>query len=303
MPFTNSAIANRVRSNWLIIGCANGTVPIVIIWKYHAGEIGYTVALLAGAIVLTVGNIAILLGFRQLSKREGGPLGKRLVVGAAVLAIAAFLATILGVSVKKHRNGYLNLALSDVPLSSIEPVQRRLVVELIRRTNANSQEENKAMAEAQKVPMNPAVYSAQSFADQQIIQSTLAHLAIYTEIDFQYSAKQQSAREDFRRKMAVCDAEYLTKWDAQRRRQEDTESAANQIEHNWFTSVKALYDYAEQHARNIAVIDGRISISDVPVRQRFNDLFDQSKALHEKLESAVREEIEPQQKAKANIEE
>ena len=275
----------------------------MIIWKYHAGEISYAVALVTGLIVLAVGNIAILWGFQQRSKREGNQSGRMPAFGAGVLATAAFLATILGVSIVKHQNAYESLALSDTPLTSIEPEQKRLVVELIRRTAANSKEENKAMAEAQKVPMNPAVYSPDSFANPQAIQSTLAHLTIYAEIDFQYFTKQQSVREDFRRKMMVCDPKFLSKWDTQRQGQEDTEKAADQLEHEWFASVKSLYDYAEQYARNIAVIDGRISISDVAVRQRFNGLLDQSKSLHEKLESAVREEVQLQRKAKANIEE
>ena len=281
--------------------CINSAVPLTIIWKYHVGEVSFSVALLTGAIVLAGGNLAALFGFQQRSKRDGSPLDKRLIAGAVALAAVSFLLTILGVSSVKHRNEYAELAVSDTPLSSIEPERKRLVVELLRRTAAISQEENKKIAEAQKVPMNPVVYSPESFTDQKTIQSTVGQLANYSEIDFQYFAQQQSAREDFHRKMTACDSEYLKKWDADRREQEQTEKSASQLEHDWFASVKTLYDYAEQHARQIAVKDGKISISDNTVRTTFDGLLDRSKALHDNLESTVREEVRLQQLAKAKI--
>ena len=290
-----------MKAEWLVLVCLNGTVPVAIIWKYHGGEISSAVALITGVIVLAVGNIAALLGFQKRTRRDGSPLERRLVAGAGALAVASFLLTIFGVSLVKHRNGYAELATSDRPLSGIEPERKRLVVELLRRTAAISQEENKTIAEAQKVPMNPVVYSPESFADQQAIQSTLAQVAKNVEIDFRYFAQQQSAREDFSRKMTTCDPEYLKQWDAERQRQDDAEKSANQLEHDWFASVKSLYDYANEHAREIAVRDGRISISDETVRQTFDALLDRSKALHDRLESTVQDEVRLQQQAKAKI--
>ena len=288
-------------NRWLILICVNGTVPSVILWKYHAGEISSAIALLCGAIVLAVCNTVVLLGFQKRSKRDGSPIQRSLVVGVIALAIVALLSTALGLRLLHQRNDYADIAISDEPLSSIEPEQKRLVVELIRRTAAISQEENKAMAEAQKVPMNPAVYAPESFRDKEKIQSTLAQLTNYAEIDFQSFDKQQSVRADFRRKMAVCDAEYLKKWDAERKEQEDREKSANQLEHDWLASVNVLYLFAEQHTRDIAVDDGKTSISDPTVRKNFNDLLAQSKDLHERLESTAQEEVRLQKQAKARI--
>jgi len=93
----------------------------------------------------------------------------------------------------------------------------------------------------------------------------LAQLAKYVEIDFRYFAQQQSARADFSRKM------------------------------------NSLYDYADQHAGEIAVRDGKISISDETLRTTFDALLDRSKALHGKLESTVQEEVRLQQQANAKI--
>ena len=159
-----------MKDEWLLLVCLNGAVSVAVIWKYHGGEFSSAVARMSGVIVLAVGNIAALWGLQKRSKRGGSSLERRLVASAGALAVASFLLTIFGVSLVKDRIGYAELATSDTPLSSIEPERKRLVVELIRRTAAISQEENKAMAEAQKVPMNPAVYSPESFADQKTIR-------------------------------------------------------------------------------------------------------------------------------------
>lgn len=288
-------------NSWLILVCINGAAPVTIVWKYHSGEISSAVALFSGAIVLALVNIAALLGIQRRSKRNGSSLRRRFVVGAMGLAIAAFLATLLGLSLVQQRNEYAGLAMSDVPLAQIEPERKRIVVELIRRTAEISQEENNSMAEVQKVPMNPAVYTPESFANKQIMQSTLAQLTKYSEIDFQYYAKTQDLRQDFRRKMAACDAEYLKSWDAGRKEQEDKDQSTNRLEHDWLTSVNALYVFAEQHAGDIAVKDGKVSVPNPAVREIFNNLLAQSKALHARLESTVQEQVKAQKQAQAEI--
>jgi len=101
--------------------------------------------------------------------------------------------------------------------------------------------------------------------------------------------------------MTACDSKYLKQWDAERQEQEDSEKSANQLEHDWFASVNSLYDYADQHAGEIAVRDGKISISDETLRTTFDALLDRSKALHGKLESTVQEEVRLQQQANAKI--
>lgn len=217
------------------------------------------------------------------------------------MAGIGFLSTAFGVSQLKQRSDYYDLAMSNRPLNSIEPERTRLIVEYIRGLAADSQKENKEIAEAQKAPMNSAIYSPESFADQEAMRSTLGRLATFTQIDFRYAAKLQAESEDFHRKMARCDPEYLKSWDAEKRDQDELEKSANQLERDWFISVNALYAYGEQHAREIKATDGKISISNPIVRQTFNDLLGRSKALHEQLETIVQQEVRNRQAAKAHI--
>lgn len=293
---------NPNRNVWIALVCVNAGAPLFEIWEYHSGAINSAAALLSVGLVLVVLNSVVLGSLFARARRKGRPFQqKKLLLPAGAMAVIAFLSTVVGVSLMRQRNDYFDLAMSDRPLSSITPEQKRLVVEYIRRAAANSQEENKAMAEAQKQPIDPAVYSPESFANQEVMRSTLALLTAYTRIDFEYFAKLQAIREDFRRRMAASDPGYLKSWDADRSDNEQMQQSANQVEHDWFASVDTLYSYGEQHAGQIEVKGGRVSISNPTVRRKFDDLFSQSKALHDKLESVVRDEVKLQRQAKANI--
>lgn len=289
------------RNAWIVLACVNAGAPTFGVWAYHTGSINFVAASLSVAFVLLMLNSVVLWTLLARSKRNGWPLPmKQMGLAAGVMAVIALLITAVGASLVKQRNSYFELAMSDTPLSSIEPERERLVVEYIRRAAANSQEENKAMAEAQKVPINPAVYSPGSFVTQDAMRRTVSLLAAYTGIDFGYFAKQDAVREDFHRKMAACDPEYLKSWDADRGSQDELEKSANQLEHDWLASVDTLYSYTERHADQIKVKQGKISIPNKLVRDEFDDLLGHSKALHEKLESVVQEELRLQQQAKAS---
>jgi hypothetical protein len=302
MPPSVVAPINPNRNIWIALVCVNAGAPFFEIWKYHSGGINSVTAMLSVAFVLVAFNLMVLWSLFARVSRKGWPLQrKKLTLGAGAMAVIAFFTTAAGVSLVKQRNNYYDLAMSDRPLSSIEPERKRLVVEYIRRAAANSQEENKAMAEAQKRPIDPAVYSTESFSNQKVMRSTLARLTAYTQIDFEYFSKQQAVREDFRRKMEACDPGYLKSWDDDRTDYEQMEQSANQVEHDWFASVNTLYSYGEQHAGQIEVKEGKVSISDPTVRRKFDDLLSESKALHDKLESVVHDEVRHKQQAKADI--
>jgi hypothetical protein len=175
------------------------------------------------------------------------------------------------------------LAASNAPLNTIQPERRRWVVELMRRAAANDKEQCKALEEAKKAPMNPPVYSPESFANEEIIRQTLDRLSSYVELDLEYFEKQNAARDDFRRKMAACDPAYLNSWDALSKTQVEDEQASRRSEQVWLSSVESLYDFAARNTKHIVVKDGQLSIDKDSVRETFDDELETSKALHEKL--------------------
>jgi hypothetical protein len=302
MSLSRVSSSSPNRNIWIVLACVNASTPLFETWEYRSGGINSTAALLSVVFVLAALNSMVLWSLFARAKRNGWPIQwKKLIIAASTMAVIAVFSTFVGVSLVKKRNNYYDLAMSNKPLSSIEPERKRLVVEYLRRAAANSQDENKAMAEAQKRPIDPAVYSTESFSSQEVMRSTLAQLTTYTQIDFDFSAKQQAVREDFRRKMKACDPGYLKSWDDDSTGYEQMQQSANQVEHDWFASVTALYSYGEQHARQIDVKGGKVSISDPDVGRKFDDLLNESKALHDKLESVVHDEVRRQQQSKAEI--
>ena len=290
----------RTRFNWILLVAVNIGVLITTIWEYHAGT-DRLVVLVSGGISLVAGNSIVLMAFRKRYHQDGKRLPKSLLVGATTFAVICSLLTVFGISKVSHHNEYLDLALSDTPLSRIEPEQKRLVVELIRQTEANSQEEDKEMAELQKNSINPPVYSPESFANKQVMESTVAQVARYAEVDSQYYGKQQAAREQFRQKMASVDPSYLASWNTKRQDQEAIEKTTILMERDWLAGLELLYDYAAQHVQEISVKDGKIVIPSDSVRKAFNEQLDRSKALHDKLVSSVQEQSQRQQELKRSV--
>lgn len=302
MVSSDLAAINPNRNIWVVLVCVNAGAPFFEIREYRSGGINPAAALLSAAFVLVALNLIALWSLFARARRNGWQLQrKKFILAGGAMAVIAFLSITTAVSLVKPRDNYFDLAMSDRPLSSIKPDRKRIIVEYIRRSAANSREENKAMAEAQKRPIDPAVYSPDSSSNKEVMRSTLSHLTTYINIDFEYFAKQQVAREEFRRKMAACDPEYLKSWDASRADYEEMQESANRAEHDWFTSVNQLYSFGEQYAGQIAVKEGEVSISDPAVRRKFNDLLRESQALHGKLESVVHAEVKRQQQAKADI--
>jgi hypothetical protein len=249
--------------DWLVLLCADATVPAVLVWKTHSGEVRPIIALVSGLLCLLVTNALVLMAISKHNKRTGQPTSKSLLLGATGLGVFVALLTSMAAFAVPQHNNYLDLALSDVPLSSIQPEQRRLVVELLRRRAANSREYDSIVAEVKTKPMSPSLYTPESFASEQVIKSTLAQLMKYTDADVEYSQKQQTVMSEFRQRMAKVDPEYLRTWDVDRQGQELAEESAISLERGWLESVVSLYGYAESHPKEICLKDGHLEFTTV----------------------------------------
>jgi hypothetical protein len=272
----------RKNLDWMMIGIVNVTIAVWISVKYRLGQTDEKVALISAGVCVVFLNLAVLWAVRRRRGNSGEPLPKSLVLGGAILGIIAFASTAVCVLATSHHSNYLDLAMSNRPLSSIDPEQTRLVVELLRGRAANSRENDKLLAEARRSPLNPALYSADSFAGAAVMKSTVERLTYFIEADFQYSEKQQALMQDFRQKMAQSDPAYLRSWDATRQEQETAEASAEKLEHEWLKSVQSLYAYAEDHTREISLKDGKLHFSAPAVQTTFAQQMTDSTALHDK---------------------
>jgi hypothetical protein len=291
----------QIQTGWIILATFNLGVAIFSLWNYHSGSATREVALISAAIVLVAGNLGVLFLFRKQRNKAGTPSPRSFIPTTIIFAIISFAIVTFGVSHLHHHNDYLDIAMSDIPLSSIEPEQRRLVVELIRQRAAYSRENNKDLVDASAHPLNPALYSPESFANKAVMESTVAALTKFMNIDLRYYGQVQESAQNFRKKMAVCDPTYLKSWDKSMQAQEATQASAMKVERDWFASVTSLYAYAEGHTSDITLKQGRLVIAATPILNSFNQQMSHSKDLQQKQLDLVTLLFKEQQQAKQNI--
>jgi len=88
------ASLNRDQMDWLVLLCVNATVPAVLLWETHSGEITRTIAVVSGLVCLLFMNGLILTKMRARSGRDGQPISNLKVLGGAGLGL--FAALVLG---------------------------------------------------------------------------------------------------------------------------------------------------------------------------------------------------------------
>lgn len=232
----------------------------MIAWELHSGEATSSIALIAGLTSVAVMNAVFLGAVHIRNKRSGQGTARSLLLGAAGLAVISALLTAGAVYLTPEHNEYLDLALSNTPLSQIHPQRKAILVELIRRRLELSQAYQKEAA--QMKPISPALYSPKSFASTSVMQSVSRQLKrAYTADDNYYEELQQSMN-DFRSKMEKVDPDYLRSFEAGGGKQEIGQKQAMELEGKWFKATIALYAYAGSHAGEITISQGKLHFAD-----------------------------------------
>lgn len=266
----------------LIFLACNISIPFFVPLQGQNAELSQHAMILVGWISSVLLNAALLWG---VLRRERGDrrLMKRTALLTLFLCIASGIASTVAVTLTAAQNSYLVLAQSDKPLSEIHPERKRLVVEFIRQSAANSAENNRNAAALK--PIDPPLYTVASFANKTAIETTAAQLKAAYALDVDYQTKVAQANRDFRGKMAIADAEYLRSWDASRRDEENEAVAISSAEKEWISNTLSLYDFAERHASEITVRSGTLEYASPAVRTEFIRRVDECKAFQQAMAS------------------
>ena len=292
---------SRQQLDWLMLACVNATVPAMLAWKTYSGDVTVKVSILTAIIILPVMNGVVVVGVRSRRKRQGIETPRSFIFWAVGLAMFSALVTTLTVTSISVRNGYFELALSGTPLNEIQPEQKRLVVELIRRRILNSRDYDRARAEVHNKPLSPALYSPESYVNVDVNHRTISELQKYAEVDFEYSSKQELAKAEFRTKMARIDPTYLQSWDSQRQDQQALETSMISLEKQWLDSVVVLYEFAAKHIEVIKLQGGKLLFSDPAIEQTFQRQQDASEALCSRLKEQSKELITRERQSRSHI--
>lgn len=251
---------SRRALDWLALVCIDVTVPAMIAWKHHLGEVTPAVALTSGLISVAFINAVFLGAVHIRNKRSGQGTARSLFVGGVGLAIVSALVTAGAVYLTPEHNEYVDLALSNTPLSQIHPQRKAILVEFLRRRLKIGQAYQKEAA--QMKPISPALYSPESFASTSVMQSVSRQLRRAYAADEDYYEELQQSMNDFRSKMEKVDPDYLRSFEAGGGKQEIGQKQAMELEGKWFKATIALYAYAGSHAGEITIRQGELHFAD-----------------------------------------
>jgi hypothetical protein len=284
---------------WIVLGCINITIPVVTIWKMHAGDLNRATALLTCWICFPLFNAVFLFTTRSWSHRSE-PLGTS---GKIVLVVALALMAALGTTVYLNsyalKNRYYASAMSDAPLASIRPARRRIVVEMIRKRAASSKEYQAKAAHFR--PITPPLYSPESFGGTETMNSTVGQLQHAFDIDASYFDDLKQSDAEFREEMEQADPQYLQSWLSSPNNEEEAADSVFAMERHWVQSVHDLYQYAASHHQSIIVRGGSLTFSSSQVSAKFQDLERASVGLQQKMQSARAALVKKQQESAAKV--
>jgi hypothetical protein len=272
-------ILNR-RLIWILL-LVNLSVPAFVFFQRDDNNLSDTATIWVGwlsALMMTT-MLGIEVYRRRRAANRNFPRG--IIWTSIGLVILSGLITTIAISSNPSDN-YLQVALSDTPLSKIHPERKRLLVELIRRNAANSAE-NRRLAKT-LTPISPALYSVDSFASKAAMESTSSQLKQEYDIDQTYATAMHQSMRQFHNQMQKVDPAYLRGFEAIRHDDDVLEDSIADAEARWVTSALDLYQYAIAHAGEISETnDGHLAIAPPDVRQILLQQIGTSKALQQMM--------------------
>jgi hypothetical protein len=272
------------RRFWIVIGCINIAIPAFTIWKMHTDDLGRVAALYTCWVSFVLLNAVCLLGMWSREHRAGRFVSRMRTVQGIAFALITAIAATFAVNSYAARNSYFALAMSSMPLESIRPARRRIVVELIRERAASSKAYQSAAAHFR--PISPPLYSPRSFATVDAMKTTVQQLQQAFDMDASYADRVKQRYARFCDEMGQADPQYLREWQSARNNQEQTEASLFSVEERWFQSVQDLYGYAAGQHESIVVRNDNLAFSSPEVKAQFENLENMSRDLQQKLQTS-----------------
>lgn len=286
--------------DWLIVVGVNLTAAFWLFWQHDIGDASAKTTSIAAPITFTVLNAVMLLSIRAKNRRLQLTTPTSIVVAAITLAVVAsgsFWAVL-------HRDldfihEILDEATSAKPISAIKPESRAILVQLLRTRLQNSREYN---ADASRFkPITPALYSAESFENENVIRSVKSQVEAAASLDIKYAGKQQDAMDEFKARMSKADPAYLESFEAQRKGADDEFAKASLQEKQWLDATDTLYDFAAANQKSMKLKGSQLVFSDPRVKATFENNKEQAVDLLNKLRAIQKEQAERQEKAMPDV--
>jgi hypothetical protein len=268
------------RIAWLLL-VVNLSVPAFVLFQRNGNHLTDAANIWVGWVSATMLTVMLVVGtyFRlPLDRRQ---IPRSMVLTSFALVVLSGLITTISIAASPS-DDYLAVALSDKPLDKIKPERKRLIVELIRKNKAAS-DENSRIAKTMK-PISPALYSVDSFATKSAMESTSSQLKQAYDIDQAYATGKHQARQAFHDQMQRVDPDYLAAFDSRMQQDDSQEASIESEEAKWVASALSLYDFAVAHASDISLNDGgHLAIKGEELKQNLLQQINASTALEQTM--------------------
>ena len=286
--------------DWIIVIGVNLVTAFWLFWQHARGDASAKTTLIATPIVFVVLNAVMLLSIRAKNRRLQVTTPSSLIVTAILLAVVASgcFWTALHPDLD-FSQAILDEAVSSKPLSTIKPESRAVLVQLLRTRLQNSREYNAAASHFK--PITPALYSAESFGNENVIQSVKSQVEAAASLDISYAGKQQEAMDEFRTRMSKADPAYLASFDAQRKGADDEFAKALLQEKQWLEATNALYNFAAANQKIMKLKGNQLVFSDPRLKATFEDEKQHSIDLLNKVHAMQKQQAERQDKALPDV--
>ena len=240
-----------------------------LFWQHARRDASAKTTLIATPIVFAILNAVMLFSIRAKNPRLQLTTPTSLVVTAITLAVVASgcFWTALHQDLD-FSQAILDEAASSKPISTIKPESRAILVQLLRTRLQNSREYNAAASRFK--PITPALYSAESFENENVIQSVKSQVEAAASLDISYADKQQEAMDEFRTRMSKGNTAYLASFEAHRKGADEFAKALLQ-EKEWIEATDALYDFAVANQKMMKLRGNQLVFSDPRVKATFED--------------------------------
>lgn len=288
---------SRSRLDYLMIAFANAALPIFVVLRARSGDLATANALLIGTLSAILVNGALLAGIGIRKKRAGQRISRTTLLFVLVMGIASIGSVELVARFLLDPDDVVKLAYSNKPLARIYPEPKRLVVELMRHRQQSSDEYQRVAARAR--PLSPSVYSSESFANTDVMRTTISSLQAAAAVDFGYAARRSRQIADFRREMERIDPHsmYLQAWSET----EASDESLARIEKDWLTSTVKLYEYAISKVGETKLVNGKLLFRSDAERLEFARLIEESRSLNTRLQTVSKNMKEAQARARADL--
>ena len=179
MPEVKETKAVYRRIAWLLL-VVNLAVPAFVMVQRNGNHLTDAANIWVGWISATMLTVMLVVGTYLRLPMDRRQIPRSMVLTSLALVVLSGLITTVCIAASPS-DDYLAVALSDTPLNKIKPDRKRLIVELIRKNKAAS-DENSRIAKTMK-PISPALYSLDYFANKTAMESTSSQLKQAYDID------------------------------------------------------------------------------------------------------------------------